>query len=207
MTASRPRRSPQPWSLKWISAVIMAFVIIYTAVNFYYRKPSPAYRPYQDAQDRATVARLLAAGWQKLPVTTRRPIEKISAPGPAPLHRAALGLGADFEPNFAEQPKLLATIDQVSAPAVVLREQDYPIFFTASLPNLKAQLGDSTLYRKGHELVLVPTIETLPGKDLRSRWPDSHYAVTFSTITLPRGRYEIRLVAKGPALAWSFTVK
>jgi len=68
-------------------------------------------------------------------------------------------------------------------------------------------LGDSTLYRKGHELVLVPTIETLPGKELRSRWPDSHYAVAFSTTTLPPGRYEIRLVAKGPALAWSFTVK
>jgi len=193
--------------MKWIIAAIIAFVIIYTAVNLYYRKPGPAYRPYQDAQDRATVARLLAAGWQKLTVTTRRPIEKMSANGPAPLHRSALGLGADFEPNFAERPKLLATIDQVSAPAEVIHEQDYTIFFTASLTDLKAQVGDTALYHKGYALVLVPTAETLPGKELRSRWPDSNYAVTFSTTTLPPGRYEIRLVAKGPALAWSFIVK
>ena len=50
-------------------------------------------------------------------------------------------------------------------------------------------------------------IEPLPGKALMNRWSDSTYCVNFSTAQLPPGRYSVRLVAKGPAAAWSFTVR
>jgi len=202
------RPTPKPWPMKWIVVAIVVFAAGYTAVNFYFRKPGKAYRPYQDAQDRATTARLLAAGWHKLPVDSRRPVEKPSVDDtPAAITRAAVGLGLDLAPNFAEQPKLVDTIDRVVAPAGVAHGSDYSAYFTASVPSQKAQVGDLTLYRKGNDLVLIPSTEPLPGKALMNRWSDSTYCVNFSTAQLPPGRYSVRLVAKGPAAAWSFTVR
>jgi hypothetical protein len=180
----------------------------YTAVNLLYRKPGPAYRPYQDAQDRATTARLLAAGWHKLPVRFHRPVEKPALDGEAAtVKRAAAGLGPDLTPQFAEAPKLLASIDRVLAPVSVAHGADCTAFVTASLGDPHAQLGEFSLYRKGHELVLVPVVESLPGRELMSRWSDSTYLVTFPTASLPPGRYEVRVVANGPAAAWSFTLR
>ena len=194
--------------MKWIIVAIILFVIGYTAGNFYFRKPGRAYRPYQDAQDRATTARLLAAGWQKMPVDNRRPAEK---PGgdftTAPTKRDYVGVGADLEGKFAEKPKMLATIDKVVAPDSVAHGQAYSLYFTGSLDDLKGQVGELNLYRKGNELVLIPSIEKLPGSELRSRWNDSNYWVSFSTAALPPGQYEMRIVAQGPASTWSFTVR
>jgi hypothetical protein len=194
--------------MKWIVVAIVVFAGGYTAVNFYFRKPGKAYRPYQDAQDRATTTRLLAAGWHKLPVDSRRPVEKPSVGAtPATVSRAAVGLGPDLMPNFAEPPKLVDTIDHVVAPASVAHGSDYSAYFTASVPSQHAQLGDLILYRKGNDLVLIPSTETLPGKGLMNRWSDSTYYVSFPTANLPPGRYQARIVAKGPAAAWSFTVR
>lgn len=194
--------------MKWIVAAIIVFIVGYTAVNLYFRKAGHPYRPYQDAQDRATIARLLAAGWQKMPVDARRPVEKPAVDdAPAAVTRAAAGLGPDLAPQFAEPPRLLATIDKVVAPAFVPRGAAYTAYFTASLASQKAQLGELALYRHGSELVLVPSTEALPGKELMSRWTDSTYGVNFSTANLPPGRYRMRIVARGPAAEWSFTVR
>ena len=193
--------------MKWIVLAIVVFVVGYTVVNIYFRKANPPYRPYQDAQDRATTARLLSAGWQKVAINTRRPIEKpVTTEAPAAIGRDFPGLG-DLDAKFAEKPKLVATIDQVIAPGAVARGSDYAAYFTATLPDLKAQVGDLTLFRKANELVLIPTLETLPGKELKSRWNDSTYWLDFPTANLPPGRYEMRIVAKGPAALWAFTVK
>jgi hypothetical protein len=194
--------------MKWIVVAIVVFAAGYTAVNLYFRKPGPAYRPYQDAQDRATTARLLAAGWHKLPVDDRRPVEKAQAPDvPAPITRGAVGLGLDLDPNFAEKPKLPASIDRVTAPASIQAGWDYSLYFTVTVANHKAQVGELALFRRGNDLVLVPSLEPLPGQDLMNRWKDSDYAATFSTASLPPGRYTARIVANGPCATWSFTVK
>ncbi len=194
--------------MKWIVVAIIVYVVGYTLVNVYYRKPGRGFRPYEDMNNRATTARLLAAGWQKMPVDTRRPVEKPTAVDiPAAITRSTKGLGPDLEAKFAEKPKLLATIDRVVSPASVVHGGEYAAYFTASLTDLKGQVGDVTLYRRGSELVLVPTTEPLPGKELMSRWNDSTYWVSFSTANLPPGRYIARIVAKGPAATWRFTIK
>jgi hypothetical protein len=193
--------------MKWIVLAIAIFAVGYTAVNLYFRKPGNAYRPYQDAQDRATTARLLEAGWHKLPLEHRRPTETAGDNATlAPITRGAVGLGVDFDPHFAEKPQLVASIDRITAPASIAHGQDYTLYFTASLADLKGQLGDLTLYRRENELVLVPSIEKLPDKELLSRRNDSSYSATFSTATLPPGRYTARIVAQGPAATWTFTV-
>lgn len=194
--------------MKWIVLAIVVFVAGYTLVNLYFRKPGRGFRPYEDMNSRATTARLLAAGWHKLPVEARRPVEKPSVDvAPAAVTRAAIGLGADLESKFAQKPRLLASIDRVVAPAAVAQGREYSAYFTATLPTQRAQLGDLSLYHRGNELVLIPSTEPLPGKTLLSRWDDSTYCVSLPTADLPAGRYQMRIVAKGPAAAWSFTVK
>ena len=194
--------------MKWIIVAILVFAIGYTAVNFYFRKPGRAYRPYQDANDRATTARLLAAGWHKLPVDTHRPVGTApTAERAATVSHGAVGLGLDFAPNFAEPPKLVASIDSVNAPSEVTAGTDYSFRFSATLVDQKHPLGELTLYRRENELVFVPTSEDLPGQQLMTRWSDSTYAVTFATGALAPGRYSARLLARGPARTWSFTIK
>ncbi len=194
--------------MKWIMASILVFVVGYTLVNLYFRKPGRGFRPYEDMNSRATTSRLLAAGWHKLPVDARRPVEKPDlSDTPAAITRAAIGLGPDFAPNFAEQPKLLASIDRVVAPATVTRGGRYETYFTATLPTSKTQVGELMLFHRGREFVLIPSTELLPGKALMSRWTDPTFQVSLPTADLPPGRYQMRIVSKGPAAAWSFTIR
>ena len=206
MSSSR-KSTPKPWPMKWIVLSIVLFMVGYTVVNVYFRKKGQAYRPYQDAQDRATTARLLAAGWKKIPLETRRPIEKPDVDGAAAIKREIAGLGPDLESKFAEKPRLVTTIDRAAAPASVAHGGDYTIYFTVGIPSHKAQVGDLSLYHRGNELVLIPSLENLPGKELMARWDDSNYCATFSTANLPAGRYTVRIVAQAPAAAWSFEVR
>jgi len=206
---STSRKPPsKPWSMKWIIVAIMIFVVGYTAVNFFYRKKGPAYRPYQDAQDRATTARLLAGGWHKIPIETRRPMEKPDFSGAtAAISRHIMGLGPDLESKFAEKPRLVSSIDRVTAPASVARGAPCEIYFTATLSQLNAQVGDLDLYHHDRELVLIPSLENLPGKALLSRWNDSTYYVSFSTANLSPGKYTMRIVAMAPAATWTLEVR
>lgn len=193
--------------MKWIVISIIVFVLGYSLVNFYFRKPGRGYRPYQDAQDRATTARLLDAGWHKIPIDTRRPVEKASAIDAAATHRDYIGVGPDLDGKFAEKPVLLETIDKVIAPGSVTRGRDYSLYFTGNLSDLKGQVGDLSLYHRDNELVLIPSVEHLPGNELMSRWTDSNYWASFPTGNLLPGTYEMRIVAKGPAQVWSFTIR
>ena len=194
--------------MKWIVLAIVLFMVLYTVVNVYFRKKDPGYRPYQDAQDRATTARLLAAGWHKVQLETRRPVEKPdAAEATATIKREIAGLGPDLESKFAEKPKLVATIAHAAAPASVKHGGDYTIYFTVGVPSQKAQVGDLILYQRDHELVLIPSLENLPGKELMTRWDDANYCATFSTANLPAGHYTARIVSLAPAATWNFDVR
>lgn len=191
--------------MKWVVLVIAVFVVGYTVVNVFYRKPGKAHEPAADMKQRATAARLKEAGWEKLLVSTRRPAEKIAG-NVAPISRGAFGLSLDFTTALIDKPALLRSIDQVNAPDSIAAGSDYTATFTGSMSDLKYQLGDILLYRRGNELVFVPVIEHLPGKELHSRWKEADYSVTFSTRTLPPGTYQASLFAQGPAAKWSFRI-
>ncbi|WP_415907603.1 hypothetical protein [Oleiharenicola sp. Vm1] len=192
--------------MKWIVLAIVIFVIGYTLVNIFYRKPGPAFRPYEDMNKRATTVRLLNAGWQKLPVELTRPADKPGFSMAASVARGGAGLGPDLEAAFAEKPRLLATIDKVTAPTDTAHGAPYAVFFTASLTDQNYQVGHLEALLRGNEIVLIPTLEKLPNH-LLSRWEDADYLARVPTDRLPPGRYTIRLAAKGPAAQWTFSVR
>jgi hypothetical protein len=193
--------------MKWIVAAIVVFVVGYTLVNIYYRKPGRAFRPYEDMNNRATTARLLQAGWQKLPVEVSRPLDKPGFSLTATVARAGHGLGPELEAAFAEKPVLFTSIDHVTAPESVARGATCAIHFTASLTDQHLQLGRIEALRRGQEIVLVPTLEKLPGKNLLSRWKDADYCALVPTERLEPGRYTVRLAATGPAMQWTMLVR
>jgi hypothetical protein len=193
--------------MKWIMLAIVLFVAGYTLVNIYFRKPGRPFRPYEDMNKRATTSRLLAGGWQKLPAEISRPGAK-PAPGlTASTSRASAGLGTELQAAFAEKPVLLASIDRVTAPTHVRRGAEYQVHFTASLADQHLQVGRVEALLRGNEVVLIPALERLPGKDLLSRWKDADYLATLRTDRLAPGRYIARLVAAGPTMEWTFTVE
>lgn len=192
--------------MKWVVLAIAVFVVGYTLVNIFYRKPGKPHEPAADMKQRATAARLKEAGWEKMVVSTRRPVEKITG-NDAAISRGALGLSLDFTTALIEKPALLRSIDQVNAPDHVEAGADYTATFTGSISDLKYQLGDIQLFRRGNELVFLPVIEHLPGKELYSRWKEADYSVTFSTRNFPPGLYQASLFAQGPSAKWSFQIR
>lgn len=193
--------------MKWIVLSIVLFVVGYTLVNLYFRKPGPAFKPYEDMNKRATTARLLAGGWQKLPVEISRPVGQPKLGLTATSTRAAAGLGADLEASFAEKPVLLATIDRVTAPSHISRGTSYDVHFAATLADQHLQVGRIEALLREREIVLIPVLERLPGNNLLSRWKDADYLASVPTDRLAPGRYTIRLASRGPAMQWSVDVQ
>lgn len=193
--------------MKWIVLAIVVFVVGYTLVNIYFRKPGRAFRPYEDMNNRATTARLLQAGWQKLPVEIARPLNQPALGILAATTRGGAGLGPDLAASFAEKPVLFTSIDKVTAPDSVARGQTYSVHFVASLTDQRLQLGRIEALRRGQEIVLIPALEKLPGERLLSRWKDADYVAQVPTDRLEPGRYTVRLAATGPALQWTVNVR
>lgn len=193
--------------MRWVVLAIVAFVVVYTVVEIRSRKPHASHEPYAEAKQREAQARMHDAGWVKMPLAVRRPVEKPPGGEAASVSRGALGLGLDLPSLFPDRPALLASIDDVTAPVNVKQGEDYTVYFTASVADQKFQLGGSQLYRHGQDLVLVPSLEKLPDGGVLSRWHDANYAITFPTDGMAAGTYHLRLIANGPAATWTFVVK
>lgn len=192
--------------MKWIVLVIALFVIGYTLVNVFYRKPGRAFRPYEDMNKRATTARLLSAGWQKLPVQFRQPGEKPALALTATVARGSPGLGTELEAAFAEKPALLSSVSRVTAPQTVKRGTPCNIYFNGQLQDQHLQIAQVEALLRDKEIVLVPVLERLPGKDLLTRWNDTTYWAGLDTARLAPGHYRVRFVSQGPSAEWTFEV-
>lgn len=203
MSDSRQRK---PWPMKWIVIAILACLIPYTWINLRYRKEGPGYRPYQDAQERANVSRLLSAGFQRIIVQAERPAESGQPWAKAEVKDAPAGLPSALDSTLVEKPLLPDAIIEVSAPPSVSALMNYPIEFTCALPDHKEQLAGAALYIKDDQIIITPDFENLSG-ELLARTRESRVLVTLPAGKIKPGRYDIILVGRKASKAWSVEIR
>jgi hypothetical protein len=196
----------RPWPMKWIVVAIILVLVPYTFLTLRFRKEGPAFRPYEDMKNRANVARLLAAGYQRIPLAAQRPADGPRAPGGAEVASAPGGLPADLRSTLVEVPQLPAEITGVTAAPTANQLQPYAIQFTCSLPTDHQQLGGAELFIRENKLVLVPTFEHV-GDGLHTRSRQAVVLLTVAPGLLKPGRYDVTLVGEKSSRTWSLEVK
>ena len=192
--------------MKWIVLTIVLVVVPYTFLTLRYRKPGPAFRPYQDMEDRANVMRLLAAGYQRITLSAQRPADPLPPAAAAAVTPAAGGLPAGLRSTLVQQPLLPAEIVAVSAAPVSSAKSDYSIQFTCTLPDHKQQLAGAELYVRGEEIVITPDFERLAG-GLQARSRENVILLTVPAGSLKPGRYRITIAGQSASRTWTLQVK
>jgi hypothetical protein len=195
-----------PWPMKWIVVAIVAVIVPYTFLTLHYRKPGPAFRPYQDMKDRANVLRLLSAGYQRITLTAQRPADPLRFAAVAPTTVAPGGVPASLRSTLVEQPLLPNEILGVSATPSTSALLAYPVQFTCTLPDNKEQLAGAELYVKGNEVFITPDFELLTG-GLLTRTRENIILVTVPAGALKPGRYSVMLAGRNSSRAWTLQVQ
>lgn len=203
---SAPPKERRPWPMKWIVVAILLVLVPYTFLTLRYRKPGPAFRPYEDTKNRANTVRLLSAGYQRISLGAIRPATASAAAAAAPVAPAPGGLPAGLRGALVEPPRLPAEILHVAAAPSASRTSAYPIHFTCALPDNKQQLAGAELYVRGEEVVITPDFEKLAGS-LLSRSRESAVLLTLPPGALKPGRYRVTLVGTQSSRAWTLTVR
>jgi hypothetical protein len=192
--------------MKWIVVAIIVIIVPYTFLTLRYRKPGPAFQPYEDMKNRVNVSRLLSAGYQRIPLTVQRPADGVRTIGGAEVSTVAGGLPSDLRSTLVEPPLLPTEILSVTAVPATTTLLPYVIHFTCSLPDDKQQLGGADLYVHGETLVITPTFDHVTG-DLLTRSRNAAVLVTIPSGTLKPGHYSITLVGERASQSWPLDVK
>ena len=192
--------------MKWVALAILLFIVPYTFLTLHYRKPGPAYRPYEDMKGRANTARLLSAGYQRIALDAQRPTDSASPGLVAPASASTGGLPDDLRATLIETPLLPADILSVSAAASANSQRAYPIQFTCTAPDNKQQLAGAELYLKGNDIVITPDFELLTG-GLLTRTRENLILLTVPPGALKPGRYHLTLAGKNSSRTWTLQVQ
>jgi hypothetical protein len=189
---------------------IMIFILGYTYLRLHFGKHGKPFEPYQELGERAALQRLANLGYQRIPVNLERPAEVMPAAGFAPaagdVEGAPGGLPAELDTVLASKPALPANITAVTAPREIAAPGVYALQFTCAQPDYRTQIDDALLFRKDHQLFLLPDFRK-PGGQLLARWKESVVLARFSTEGLAPGRYTLTLYGRNKSKTWQFTVK
>jgi hypothetical protein len=191
--------------MKWIVASILVFIPIYTYLTLHFRRPGPAFNPYQDMRDRADVIRLLKAGYQRVAIEASRPADDIREAG-APSLPAPGGLPEDLRTTLIESPLLPLEVNAVSAAPTAVSAIDYRIVLDYTIPDNKRQLSGAHLYEKPGEIVIVADFERLAG-GLLSRTRDGSALLDVPPGSLRPGTYRVTLVGERASRSWTLRVR
>jgi len=202
---TEPRKDRKPWPMKWIVLSIVIFIPAYTFLTLRYRRPGPAFRPYQDLRDRTDVVRLLKAGYQRVGIEATRPAEA-PARGPLATGAAAGGLPDDLRRTLVEKPLLPLEITSVSAAPSASSGIDYEVDLTYTLADNKRQLSGAHLYERAGEVVIVADFEQLRG-GLLARTREGSARLTIPPGALRPGKYRVILVGERSSRTWSLDVR
>jgi hypothetical protein len=191
--------------MKWIVLAIVVVIVPYTFLTLYYRKPGPAYRPYQDAQERANVVRLLSAGYKRITLAAQRPADPVRGLMVAPTTSVAGGLPSELVSTLVQKPLLPAEILAVTAAPFTGAQQPYSIQFTCTMPDNKQLLAGAELYVKDNDIVITPDFELLTG-GLLSRTRESVILLTVPAGSLKPGTYHVKLAGERSSRTWTLQV-
>jgi hypothetical protein len=199
------RKDRKPWPMRWIVLAIVLFVPAYTYLTLHYRRPGPAFRPYQDMRDRADVVRLLKAGYRRVAIDASRPAEPGPGSGTA-TSPAPGGLPDELRTTLVESPLLPLEIDSVSAAPTAVSGIDYQIGLTYTLPDNKRQLSGAHLYERVGEIVIVADFERLDG-GLLARTREGSALLIVPPGSLKTGTYRVTLVGERASRSWTLRVR
>ena len=116
------------------------------------------------------------------------------------------GLPAELEGALAIKPPLPAAITGVTAPREIAAAATYALQFTCAQPDYRTQIDAVLLFHKDRQLFLLPSFGRIPGQ-LLARSKESVIVASFSTRSLPPGRYSVTLCGGHASKSWEFSVK
>jgi hypothetical protein len=196
--------------MKWVILAIVLGLAGYTYLTLRYRKPGPAYRPYQDTVNRVTVSRLLSSGYQRIALAVERPADtqrtSVVLGGFASATTARSGLPPELDRALVEKPLLAETITAVTAAAEISAVQPYRIQFSATLADHKRVISEAHLFRKKDSLVIVPVFAQIEG-GLQARWLETTVLLTVPGTALPPGHYTATLIGAKGSRTWPLLVR
>jgi hypothetical protein len=191
--------------MKWIVLAIILFIPLYTWLTLHYRRPGPAFRPYQDMRDRADVVRLLKAGYRRVAIEASRPAEE-PAGARTPALPAPGGLPEELKKTLIESPLLPLQIDAVSADSTASSAIDYRIGLIYTLADNKRQLSGAHLYERAGEIVVVADFERLDG-GLLARSRQGYALLTVPPGSIQPGTYRVTLVGERTSRLWTLNMR
>lgn len=191
----------KPWPMKWIVLSIAIFIVGYTFLTLRYRKPGPGYYPYEDAQQRASLAR---AGYARVTLHPEWPSDPPPIRSSPAIQTEPGGLPADLRSAFFTPPLLASAIGPVEAGPDLSATKDYLVRFEASVAGPGLILSEAKLYYRPGRIYLVPSCEPLNGLEARRSASVSSVAIPFRV--LPPGRYRFTLVGERDSKAWTVQV-
>ena len=192
--------------MKWIVVAIVLIIVPYTFLTLHYRKPGPAFQPYEDIKNRANVTRLLDAGYRRISIAAQRPADGLRPRDGAAIAAAAGGLPPELRATLVETPQLPAEIISVTAAPNANTLQSYSIQFTCTLRDDRQQLAGAELFVRGETVVITPTFEPVPGT-LQARALQSDVLLTVPPGALKPGSYTMTLVGERVSRTWPVDVK
>lgn len=197
--------------MKWIVLSIILFMVAYTFITLYFRKPGPGHQPYKDSKDRATVQRLEQAGYQRVAATISLPADPQRSAAKlgktvAPSQNTFGGLPSLLSETLIDKPSLPEAFASVTAPSSVTALMPYAFQFTCTLPDKKNTLDETYVYVKEGEIAIVANFEKLSG-ELLARSRESTVLVTIPGGTLKPGTYHVRLIGAQSSPEWTLQVK
>jgi hypothetical protein len=192
--------------MKWIIVAILACVVLYNYLNLKYRKPNPAHRPYEDNKERANVMRLLAAGYQRLPLEAAPADDDTLSDRDHLAPAAPGGLPARLGEALVEPPRLPARLTALVAAATVAADAAYEITFAGQHPLPAEVLLRPMAYLRDDELTIVPAYETR-GSFLRPRDQAVVLRLTLPAHSLRPGTYRTSLVTAEATHTWTLEVR
>lgn len=200
----------KPWPMKWVLLAILACVVPYTWITVAYRKPNPAYQPYEDSKQRANVHRLLEAGYRRihLPATPTNDAHSAfrARTDLAAVATAPAGLTPEMADTLVEIPPLPLSFGAVSAPAHVEARQPYSLAFTCIPGEQKHPLAGAHVYVKEGTMVIVPSFAPPVGTP-PPRAAEESVVLTLPVEALKPGTYTAHLAGRDESRQWTIEVR